>query len=290
MTDAAGRRDGVLLLVTTNRRAERFIPHVRAALDLTWPSRPRCLFVTDGDAAGADILRGSSTDFVPLALEGLELALRRYPGITHVFHMLEDHCPLRTVAAGTVDGTMDAAMRHGLAATSFVTYPWPWQEVDGRTCEDGLVRTWRRVETAVVGGRRFAVVPREFFRYFQLQPTLWRADYLAGLLRSSIGSGVTDPWGFEALRLDCAEQHYVADYAWPTVHHGFLAQGAVNHDAIRFIDGRALPSFKRHLIAEWSGSERASIYHLEVARMTARRFAERVRHRIAARFRGRLIS
>ena len=33
-----------------------------------------------------------------------------------------------------------------------------------------------------------------------------------------------------------AAQHYVANYQWPTVHHGFLASGKANPSAIDYMD------------------------------------------------------
>src|SRR5262249_30590393 len=88
----------------------------------------------------------------------------------------------------------------------------------------------------------------KFFRYFQLQPAFWRIDYLIGVCRAAMARGITDPWTFEAMRLDDAEPHYVAAYDWPSVHHGFIAQGKINPAAISFMSRRAAPELHRQLI------------------------------------------
>ena len=276
---------GVILVITTNSRAEDFIPYVREAVDVCWRSHPRRVFLNDGEMAGSDILTCVNRDFVPSMLEGVERIRDLYPGVTHVFHMLEDHAPLRPVDETKVRGVISTAVRRDMPATSFVTYAWPWEATDRRAYDDGLVRTWRRIDTVSVDGDLFARVPRDFFRYFQVQPTLWRLDYLVSVLKEATSRGITDPWGFEALRMAEAEQHYVADYRWPTVHHGFLARGAVNPEAIGFIDRRSLASFRRRLMKGWSGSGSISVFYLKTANDSAKRFARRLRRRIGRSFR-----
>ena len=101
---------------------------------------------------------------------------------------------------------------------------------------DGLVRGWRKVNVCQIGGEQFAVVPRDFFRYFQVQPTIWNIDYLIRACTVAFDSGIRNVWEFEAMQWDGAAQHYVANYHWPTVHHGFLASGKVNPSAITYMD------------------------------------------------------
>ena len=118
---------------------------------------------------------------------------------------------------------------------------------------DGLVRTWRKIEIANFSGNTFAVVPRDFFRYFQLQPTLWRLEYLERVCVAAIAAKKRDPWRFETLRFQDAEQHYISTYDWPTVHHGFLVQGSVNPAAVHYADRAACLRLRRQLIEEVVG-------------------------------------
>jgi hypothetical protein len=218
-------------------------------------------FLTDGGAAGPDIFVEDETSFVPLLERGLARLRSEFPDLTHVFHMLEDHCPLRLCDARQIQRVLGEAKRHNLSAVSFVTYEWPWELTDASEYSDGLVRTWRSIEVASFGCEKFAVVPRKFFRYFQLQPSVWRCDYLEWACAEALRLGITDPWRFEAMQLPMAEQHYVSFYRWPTAHHGFLAQGRINPAAIDFASGDAA-SLRRRLIRGVTGGESEFLYCL----------------------------
>jgi hypothetical protein len=176
--------------------------------------------------------------------------------------MLDDHCPLRSCDGGQIERVTAEATKHKLPAVSFVTYEWPWALTDATEYSDGLVRTWRKIEVATFGCERFAIVPRRFFRYFQLQPTLWRVDYLEQVCAEALRLCITDPWRFEAMQLDGAEQHYISGYHWPTVHHGFLARGKINAEAIDFAMGSKGAGIRRRLIGEMIGVEREYLYRL----------------------------
>ena len=80
-----------------------------------------------------------------------------------------------------------------------------------------------------------ARVPLNFFRYFQLQPSFWDLDYLIEICREALEKQCFDPWSFESFSYAKPRQHYVSRYEWPSVHHGFLAQGKVNPEAIDFL-------------------------------------------------------
>jgi hypothetical protein len=227
-----------------------------------WPAHPPLRFLTDGGSDGPDVLIENETEFVPLLARGLGRLRSELPGLTHVFHMLDDHCPLQPCDGGQIESVVAQATKHELPAVSFVTYDWPWASADAREHPDGMVRTWRKIEVATFGGERLAVVPRNFFRYFQLQPTLWRLDYLERTCAEALRLGITDPWRFEAMQLNGAEQHYVSAYHWPTVHHGFLAQGKVNTAAIDFAMGSKGVGIRRRLIGEMIGVEREYLYRL----------------------------
>jgi hypothetical protein len=234
------------------------------------------VFLTDGGLKPqSDIFVEGDVEFSRLLMLGLMRLRRIYPAVTRIFYMLEDHCPLRRCEMDQFLRICAVASEHNLAAVSFPTYNWPWGEVESIVYPDGLVRTWRKIEVANFSGERFAVVPRDFFRYFQLQPTLWRLEYLERVCAAAIAAKKGDPWQFEMLRFEDAEQHYVSSYNWPTVHHGFLVQGSVNLAAVRYADRAAHLRLRHQLIKDVVGVNSEMLLVLRSA-------AERVWRRLRA--------
>ena len=61
--------DGVVLLVTTFSRAQKYIPIVEKQLDALWVDHPLCYFLTDSDAQQVrDILTVRDADWVGMFL------------------------------------------------------------------------------------------------------------------------------------------------------------------------------------------------------------------------------
>ncbi|HEX4410973.1 MAG TPA: hypothetical protein VH206_19560 [Xanthobacteraceae bacterium] len=243
-------------LVTSHVRTERFIPLIADLLNIFWPEHPHCFFLTDGASQNADdVLSFPGRSWVELFQVGLEELVRRRPHTTHVFHMLEDHCPLRACDSERLERVFKIAVADEMTAVSFPTYAWPWNETDSTFFPDGLVRTWRHQDIVTRNGESFAVVPRDFFRYFQVQPTLWRLDYLRAACAHAAAAGIKDPWSFEAMCWSDALQHYVSRYDWPTVHHGFLEQGRLNRAAVAYLDRKRAAAPHRVLVREAIGIE-----------------------------------
>jgi hypothetical protein len=270
-----------VILVTTQSKAARYLPLVRSAIDAFWAGHPPVRFLTDGGAEpGPDVYVGSESQFVPLFAQGLARIRADFPDAIHIFHMLEDHCPLRACDAGRISAIASMALAHELAAVSFPTYQWPWHATEATEYPDGLVRTWRRIDTREIAGEILAVVPRDFFRYFQVQPTVWRRSYLEHACAAAIAADVLDPWQFEAMRLPAAEQHFVSGYNWPTVHHGFLVRGTINPSAIDFVDRERGNAIRRQLIRELVGDGSETLFKVQRA---ASRYLQGFRRRIKAR-------
>ncbi|MFZ0426414.1 MAG: hypothetical protein WAL80_26360 [Xanthobacteraceae bacterium] len=229
---------------------------VRNLLVAFWPEHPQCYVLTDGiSQASADVWSFPAASWVELLQAGLARIGQERPQARYVLHMLEDHCPLRRCDAERLARIFAIAAREDFAAISFPTYAWPWHETDPTEHPDGLIRTWRRKETRELEGELFAAVPRKFFRYFQVQPTLWRLDYLQAACAHAQAEGIGDVWAFEAMRWRKAEPHFVSRYDWPTVHHGFLAQGRLNPAAIAYLDRKQAPEPHRTLVREAIGIE-----------------------------------
>jgi hypothetical protein len=226
----------IVLLVSTHKRAAHFVPAIRTALARSWPNHPCLRFVTDGGAADDDVLQASTGIYVPLMLEALSAIRTQFPKATHVLHMLEDHCPLRLCDVARIEQTAKLCLSSALASVSFITYEWPWSAREFELVEYGNLYGLPRIDTVMMDGVRLGLIPMTFYRYFQVQPTVWRIDYLAKALTSASAEGIMDPWAFEQFKWDSVEQHYVSEYPWPTVHHGFLVKGSVNVSAFKFAD------------------------------------------------------
>jgi hypothetical protein len=277
----------VAFVITSHSGTEKYIPLVRDLLSEFWKDCPQALFLTDGVSQSADdVLSFPNLAWTDLFQAGIEELRRRWPQTTHVFHMLEDHCPLRVCDSERLARIFAIAGDGAMDAVSFPTYAWPWNETDSTVFPDGLVRTWQRKEVIERGGETFAVVPRDFFRYFQVQPTLWRLDYLQVACAHAATAGVNDAWSFEAMRWTGARQHYVSRYEWPTVHHGFLAQGRLNPPAIAYLDRKRAAAPHRALIREAIGVESPllfdSLQALIRTKGLIRRGFDGVKRRVAA--------
>src|SRR5262249_54824083 len=71
-----------------------------------------------------------------------------------------------------------------------------------------------------------------------------------------------DPCAFESLSYSKPRQHYVSRYAWPSVHHGFLAQGKVNPEAIDFIQLPQGREFRSLLLRESIGFDSVTAFQV----------------------------
>src|SRR5580704_1007389 len=137
----------IALIVTAHKRTEKYIPLVRTLLDTFWPEHPSRCFLTDGVSQPAnDVCSFPGLTWAELLSAGLARLKKEQPRIRYVFHMLEDHCPLRRCDGERLDHVFAIANRHELDAVAFPTYSWPWNQIESTKYPDGLVRTWRRKE------------------------------------------------------------------------------------------------------------------------------------------------
>ena len=251
------------MLTSTFERMANYAPAIEAALHRCWSQHPRNYFIADCELPQVrerfSVVGASWTEVL---LHGLLAAQRQHPGLDYVFLMLDDHCPLRPCDAAAIGAYLEIARSCNLAAISFPTYEWPWNDTAATEYADGLVRMWRKVDIVVINGRRLAPVPRDFFRYFQVQPAYWSIEYLISACQAALAGGIRDAWAFEAMRLDGARQHYIADYNWPNVHHGFIAAGKVNPAAISYISAKVAPELRSRLIREVVGVNSVVIYRI----------------------------
>lgn len=255
-----------VMLVSTFIRMKKYVPSIEAAVDRCWPGHPVMYFISDCDLPGIERqIKLPNACWTEILLNGLETVRRKHPQCSYVFLMLDDHCSLRRCDGRAISAYLDIARSRDLAAVCFPTYEWPWQQTEHADYPDGLVRTWRRVDIEVLDGRRLAVVPRDFFRYFQVQPAFWKVEYLIWACRAALASGITDAWTLEALHLDGARQHYIADYNWPSVHHGFIASGKINPDAISNMSRSDASELYRQLISNCVGFYSPPLYGMHRA-------------------------
>src|SRR4051812_26274541 len=67
-------------------------------------------------------------------VDGLARGVREiqaaFPGASHVFVLIDDHCPLSPVDAALVDAYARYAVAHSIGCMHFVTYEWPWTSTE----------------------------------------------------------------------------------------------------------------------------------------------------------------
>lgn len=246
MTGGAGACTAALLLVGPGLAPEAGM--LAGALQEAWPSMPPLHVVLPAGAAPAPgpgrTLVCSSSGWVRMLAEALDHLRAGNADLGRVFILIDDHCPLSRCDGARLEAIFRIAEAQGLPCVAFVTYDWPWErtEPDSRD-ERGRTMTWASRDVRTWEGEAFAAVPRDFFRYNQCQPSVWDAAYLRRLCGEALAQGVDDPWSFENELFDGQEAHFVSACRWPTVHHGFLASGRVNPEALGF-RGSAGPALR----------------------------------------------
>jgi len=275
--------ESIIILTSTFSPMAKYTAAIKAATDRSWPGHPQNYFISDCRIPHIENQISISTpSWTEMLLHGLLRLRTQHPEVKQVFHMLDDHCPLRACDTETISAYLETSRRHDLSVVSFPTYEWPWDRTESIEYPDGLVRTWRRIEVEVIDGRQFAIVPYEFFRYFQVQPACWRINYLIEACKTALDRGIHDVWSFEAMRWDGACQHYVAAYEWPSVHHGFMAVGKINPAAISYISVRCAPELRGQLIRDAIGANSAALYRLYGTIRLAKWLCQRLGNRLKA--------
>jgi hypothetical protein len=245
---------GYVIVTPTYSGVANYFNAALPLLDAFWPGHPPAIVFSDSNnLKKGDVIAKSGTNWLNILLNGLLSVRKTRPEITHVFLLLDDHYPLRQCDPSLIAANFDAVTKNRLGCISFVTYQWPWTSTEQIDYPDGMIRTWRTIEVVSLNGCEMARVPVNFFRYFQLQPSFWDLDYLIEICRVAVENRCFDPWSFESLSYGKSRQHYVSRYAWPSVHHGFLAHGKVNLEAIDFIQMPQGREFRSLLLRESIG-------------------------------------
>jgi hypothetical protein len=275
-----------VVLVSTFGRMKKYAAPIEDAIHCCWPQHPSICFIGDCELLGVNKqFCFFDACWTEILLWSLLRMRKERSGIKYVFHMLDDHCPLRPCDTEAISAYLEIANGHDLPVISFPTYEWPWDQTEHTAYPDHLVRTWRKVEVDIMDGRRLAIVPRDFFRYFQVQPAWWNSEYLVEACEIALDKGIRDPWAFEAMRWERASQHYVAGYNWPNVHHGFMAAGKINHAAISYMSRSAAAKLHTQLIQDAVGINSLALYRMQRWANTtgdyARRIGNAIRHRRA---------
>jgi hypothetical protein len=210
----------------------------------------------------SDVIIKPSVNWLGILLNGLISVRKTRPEIGYVFLLLDDHYPLRECDKSRIAANFDVVVKNRLGCTSFVTYQWPWTSTEQIDYPDGMIRTWRNVDVRWFNGCEMARVPLDFFRYFQLQPSFWDLDYLIEICHEAFEKQCFDPWAFESFNYGKPRQHFISRYEWPSVHHGFLAQGKVNPEAIDFIQMPQGREFRTLLLTESIGFDSVAAFRV----------------------------
>jgi hypothetical protein len=258
------------MLISTFSRMKKYAPAIEATIDRCWPQHPKQYFIADCELpCVTEQLCFVGSCWTEMLLLGLLRLREENPRLKHVFYMLDDHCPLRPCDTIAISAYLKIAQSHGLDVIWFPTFHWPWAT--------GVIEYPRslRVDVDVIDGRRLAIVPRGFFRYFAMQPAFWRLDYLVDACKAALDRQIRDPWAFEAMQWEGAAQHYVAEYNWPSVHHGFIAAGQTNPEAVLFMSPTNAAELRGQLIRDAIGVNCAALYRMQRWFMRALNYTHR---------------
>ena len=247
----------MVMLTSTFSRMTKYAPAIAAAIDRNWPQHPRNYFIADCEVPQIQAqFSFPAACWTEVLLFGLIQIKGKHPGLTHVFYMIDDHCPLQPCDAEVISAYFEIARRRDLAAVWFPTFEWPWETARIE------YPTAQKIDIDIVDGRRLAVVPRDFFRYFAVQPACWNLDYLIKACKVALDKGIRDTWAFEALQWEGAARHFVADYNWPSVHHGFMAAGNINPTAIAYMSRTNAAELRGQLLRDSIGINNAALYRM----------------------------
>ncbi len=192
-------RPECLIVTPTYRAVAKYCNRVLPLLEAFWTDHPPVIFLSDNDNLDSKhIFVKRANSWLEILFHGLLSIKASNPDITHIFLLLDDHYPLRACDEELIAINFDVALRNDLACVSFVTYVWPWTTTECVDYPDGMIRTWRRIDTRRFHDCEMATVPNNFFRYFQLQPSLWQFDYLIDICREAYEAQCSDPWSFES--------------------------------------------------------------------------------------------
>lgn len=243
-----------VVVTPTYNAVAKYFSRVFSLFDLFWPNHPEVLILWEDEKLDTKDAAFQKADPWLVSLHRGLLSLKSSkPHVTHVFMLLDDHYPLRACDERRLAAEFRLIATNQLACVSFVTYTWPWNSTEHVEYSDGMIRTWRQIDIVRFDDCELARVPLNFFRYFQLQPSLWEIDYLIDVCREALEKKCLDPWSFESFVYSSPRQHYVSRYPWPSVHHGFLEKGKINLDAISFIQMPQGRKFRSFLLKEALG-------------------------------------
>ncbi|WP_334860276.1 hypothetical protein [Nostoc sp.] len=100
-----------------------------------------------------------------------------------------------------------------------------------------------------IDGINFYQLPTNFPFYSQLQPAIWNVEYLINIRQHAYEQNTLEPWSFEKITL--RKQHYVSEYSWPSVMHGFLHDKHPVWESIWKIKTPEGAKFRNSLIREY---------------------------------------
>jgi hypothetical protein len=262
------------LLVETLRSAWRNHPPIYVALP------------GPGSAPADDhVIVCHRTGWVNMLRESLVHIKQREGGIRYLFSMIDDHCPLRMCDQRRLEQIIRTAIAQEMKCVVFATYEWPWTITAENSLDDlGRTKTWSTIDVLETNRCRFARVPKAFFRYNQCQPAIWEMDYYLSVCNRMLDLGIDDPWEFESMLLPDQPQHYVSEYAWPSVQHGFMEKGRINAEAIHFVrgDSPSMKNLRMFLVQEYCRERGRGVYFAECLKQVFRPIRRLVRNCLSA--------
>lgn len=224
----------MILIILTFHGYEKYCNAFLEYLKYTWPNHPEIWFLTDGKTIGyPNVISIDSDQWLIVLHEGLKQIKNIYPQLDYAYLVLEDLIPLVKVSNSHLAKVESIITKHQLDCVSFVVY-------DHKYLGNDMME---------IDGISFYRLPPDFPFYSQLQPAIWKVEYLQEICQHAYEQKTLDPWSFEKIFL--GKQHYVSEYSWPSVMHGFLHAKHPVWEAIWKIKTPEGTKFRNNLIREY---------------------------------------
>ena len=195
----------MLLIIVTYHGYEKYCNYFVEYLKYSWHNHPEIWFLTDGKTINhPNVITVESNEWVIILSEGLKQLKNRYSNLEYAYLVLEDLIPLWQLSHSYLSKIEKMIYTYQLNCVSFIVYSKKYLENDIVEFDD--IKLYK--------------IPSNFPYYSQLQPAIWNVEHLLSICEHAIDKGTLDPWSFEKIVL--GDKHYVSEYYWPSVMHGFL--------------------------------------------------------------------
>lgn len=217
------------IILSTFSKNEHYIDLCMKVIDELWADHPEVIIFTDrGRFLNSNKIISTQREWVAMMSECIDqcIDLKKIDFNEQVLILLEDHIPY-----GNIDGKLIFELGEFL-------------KINGNTYLNlsGHGRSEKIID--IYGCNVHNMVLHTFS---SLHPSIWSVEHFKRTLDYAIKNNITDPWGFEKIRLENKKHFTTGSLIWPSTHGGFLWTGMVNVPALKYMKQGSLLPLRRKL-------------------------------------------